>query len=289
MRNDDNLAFDSVKSLFERDGFVSPLDIKDSDDDRFESIVAPYRLGDEWVKCGISSCGTKNQNGFIIRLIDGTETNVGSVCGLKHFKADFQAELRRHSEAQQRRLKLDRVRSVKSSPEMLERLALLSQEYTALKARKLKLRAILDRGQDSRLTRLGKTGSGAIYRYRRLEGRELDIYLEANPAAANSREPPAVEEKIGEIKGAAFFAVTHKDEAVLNLLKPLRAVYATSDEEMSNWKSRHLNAVHKWLGSLSQDMNRLEAIIEQGRVFFERANLENLSLIGADDPLILSV
>ncbi|MCR4532479.1 hypothetical protein [Acinetobacter venetianus] len=48
-----------------------------------------YYLFKEEVKCGISSCGTKHQKGYIASLNDGNEIIIGHNCGKRYFGVSF--------------------------------------------------------------------------------------------------------------------------------------------------------------------------------------------------------
>lgn len=51
-------------------------------------LVGYYYFRDE-VKCGISSCGTKHQKGYIASLNDGHEIIIGHNCGKRYFGVSF--------------------------------------------------------------------------------------------------------------------------------------------------------------------------------------------------------
>ncbi|MFW2056290.1 hypothetical protein [Acinetobacter haemolyticus] len=51
-------------------------------------LVGYYFFKDE-VKCGISSCGTKHQKGYIASLNDGNEIIIGHNCGKRYFGVSF--------------------------------------------------------------------------------------------------------------------------------------------------------------------------------------------------------
>ena len=274
------LIFETIDSIKSRPNFLSPIDIKSSNDERFDRIVGPYHIKGEKILCGISSCRTPNLHGVVIALRDGTETNVGKDCGAGHFNAEFSVELKRHNALYNRYLKQNRVRALKSHPEKLERLIKLCEEYTAYKSKRLSLRGTLDRGQDARLTQMGRKKDGRIFRHETIKGKELEAYYETNPAAKRAGIVPTNEILLGEILGVAFFGTTHRDEEILNLVAPMKQIFASSDEEIASWKERELNAAHRLVGSIDQEMDKLETLLEQGRKFFERDNLDRLSLIG---------
>lgn len=51
-------------------------------------LIGYYLFKDE-VKCGISSCGTKHQKGYIASLNDGNEIIIGHNCGKRYFGVSF--------------------------------------------------------------------------------------------------------------------------------------------------------------------------------------------------------
>ncbi|MEJ2897778.1 hypothetical protein [Acinetobacter sp. NS-4] len=51
-------------------------------------IIAQYQLKEK-VICGISSCCTPHNYGYLVRLEDGNEIIIGNVCGKKYFGVEF--------------------------------------------------------------------------------------------------------------------------------------------------------------------------------------------------------
>ncbi|MCG7988839.1 MAG: hypothetical protein JAY64_19305 [Candidatus Thiodiazotropha weberae] len=77
------------EELLTRPGFEQKVD---SDDVEIGRIIGQYSITPKQ-PCGIKSCGTKHNRGYLITLSDGRETNIGNVCGRKIFKVDFSQHL----------------------------------------------------------------------------------------------------------------------------------------------------------------------------------------------------
>ncbi|MCF9035289.1 hypothetical protein JKI98_10575, partial [Acinetobacter nectaris] len=73
-----------------RQNYVEKFTIKRGE--QVEAILKDligYYLFKEQVKCGISSCGTKHQKGYIASLQNGKEIIIGHNCGKRYFGMSF--------------------------------------------------------------------------------------------------------------------------------------------------------------------------------------------------------
>jgi len=278
----DLVIFDTIESITSRPNYIETIDIKNSRDDRFAGVVGPYRITGEKILCGIHSCRTPNLNGVVIRLKDGSETNVGRDCGGAHFDAEFKIEVRRHDALYNRHLKLKRIIEIQSEPQLLERLKALKFQYDALKAKRLELRGRISRGQSDRLFRMGKERDGRVYRHEFLSGDELEAYYETNQGERKSGARPSKAILLGEIQGVEFMADVRRDEDPLNLTGLLEQIYESNYEAVSEWKEREINFAHRTVNNLPKQLDRIEHLIRQGTLFFDKDNLDRLRLIGVD-------
>jgi len=73
--------------IADRPRFQLSSEIK-SEEKHLKSLIAQYSFRDK-VKCGIASCGTKHNDGFLVMLNDGTEIIIGNKCGKRYFDVDF--------------------------------------------------------------------------------------------------------------------------------------------------------------------------------------------------------
>ena len=70
--------------------FIPTLVIQNEDEARskLKKIIATYQLSSK-VRCGISRCQTKHNNGYLVKLDTNQEIIIGKDCGKKYFGAEF--------------------------------------------------------------------------------------------------------------------------------------------------------------------------------------------------------
>lgn len=73
--------------VVERPGYKSKIDPKET---KPKQILGRYHIAPKQ-PCGISSCGTAHNMGYLVLCENGTETNIGNKCGKRIFGVDFQA------------------------------------------------------------------------------------------------------------------------------------------------------------------------------------------------------
>ncbi len=69
-----------------RPNFMKDVDLKDQ---HLQKIIGSYNLKDART-CGIKSCHTGHNKGYIVVTECGMETNIGNCCGKKYFKIKFE-------------------------------------------------------------------------------------------------------------------------------------------------------------------------------------------------------
>lgn len=73
-----------------RSDFIPILTIQNEDEakSKLKKIIATYQLSPK-VRCGISRCQTKHNNGYLVKLDNNQEIIIGKDCGKKYFGAEF--------------------------------------------------------------------------------------------------------------------------------------------------------------------------------------------------------
>ncbi|MFW3164010.1 hypothetical protein WBQ28_05715 [Pseudomonas syringae pv. syringae] len=285
---DDVPVLIDIESIVSRPGFKAPLYFVPSHEDRnFGKIIAPYHLKGKMIKCGIADCGKPHLHGYSITTSDGLETNIGKDCGTKHFKANFSAEMKRHDELYNRRLKVNRIVKLKeSAPELLERILLAQSDYLFLKSLRHRLRGALSSADSQRIERKLKTRDPAIYKYVDRTAAEKEAYFEANPSSRKTGMVPPHQIKTGEILGFAFLDANYRDEEAFNLIAPLRAIINATNKEIALWRSGMINKSHSWIGGSEKHISRVEDLIKSGNEFFSHENILKLASVGIDESSI---
>lgn len=78
---------ENFNDVYEMPGFcvdVDPNAVK------LDTIIGNYTESD-FVRCGLSNCHTKHGKGYLVKVEDGTVTNIGKDCGKTHFGVDFES------------------------------------------------------------------------------------------------------------------------------------------------------------------------------------------------------
>lgn len=78
--------------LKQRPGFIEKLDPREI---RLDRIIKPYWF-DQLAPCGLSVCRTGHKKGYLVLAEGGQETNLGNICGKKHFKVEWQLLKKSH-------------------------------------------------------------------------------------------------------------------------------------------------------------------------------------------------
>ena len=79
------LGLSSYSDLEQQPGFRVNVKL-DQALTRSAVIVAPYTIGPDLIPCGLT-CHQGHNRGYLVRLADGSHTNVGRNCGSNHFGA----------------------------------------------------------------------------------------------------------------------------------------------------------------------------------------------------------
>lgn len=98
------IRFEVALDFQQRLGFRE--DLQPGDGKPFRIIGGYAFKKPNWLKCGFSNCKTVHGSGFVIRNVNGLETNIGHCCGKTMFQADWhvmfdQFETQRKVQAQQ--------------------------------------------------------------------------------------------------------------------------------------------------------------------------------------------
>jgi len=247
----------------------------------FGKIVAPYHLKGKMIKCGISDCGKPHLHGYLITTTDALETNIGKDCGRRHFKADFSAEMKRHDELYNRRLKIQRILDLKNvAPGILDTLISAKNEYTTLKGFRYAFRNALTAIDNQHIAHKLKARDPNLYRYESRSLAEREAYFETNPSAKKSGVVPPKQIKIGEIAGFEFLNASHRDEEVFNFINPLRSIISASEDDIYAWRTGEIDKSHAWIGRAGKGIERISFLIDCGKKFFTKENISQLGSAG---------
>lgn len=86
-------SFDNWESILARVNFKKVLDNKKHE---LQDVIGDY-VSESKLNCGLSSCNTPHNKGFIVITTDGLETNIGKDCGSKYFGISFDEKSKTHN------------------------------------------------------------------------------------------------------------------------------------------------------------------------------------------------
>jgi hypothetical protein len=91
------IQFESVEQYQARPNYLSAISCAS---DHLDRIVGKYVFDEpRKVRCGLNGCNYEHWHGYVIRLKDGRETNIGQDCGKREFKVSFEEVEARYERA----------------------------------------------------------------------------------------------------------------------------------------------------------------------------------------------
>jgi hypothetical protein len=277
------IVIDSYEELRARPGFAPSLAFHPKSDRHFGAVVAPYRFR-ELIACGIDSCHTPHQNGYLITTSDGRETGIGSHCGRKHFGIQFTREKKRVDEAVQRKRRIDTVmRAVALIPEYLVTVKQLKHDYQELTDMKRRfMSAVGLRMMDELKRRAGRRAEWIMQAEPMTKAEARAHFATNNRKQSDSKEWPTKEVPVAKLDGLDFIGARFTDMLVTNLINPLERFAQTKPGDAEKMGPRELYNEAKWLGAVPNDIAKAKVVISAGRAFFVVNNLMKLVHLDAD-------
>ncbi|MFC5571080.1 hypothetical protein ACFPN1_13520 [Lysobacter yangpyeongensis] len=271
-------SWDDIESV---PGFTADIDPKTV---KLKEIIGSYTF-DALIPCGLSTCHQPHGNGFLVAAADGRVTNIGRICGKKHFDVEF---------TQMSRVFLAAVRAQQNREflgELKHRLPNITAEVAAFKAGEWGAAWI-----NTRINQLtGKSGSlptpivNAVRQAVRRGDGALTIQRaatkeerEALAAAADvtglerrNRISDFVEVQVGQLDGFAALAPGNGLRDVLGAIEPFLATL--SEAEIDNLPDKQLRELSKAGSELEPNLERLRTVIGAGKRLLVQQNVQQLS------------
>lgn len=271
-------SWDDIESV---PGFTADIDPETV---KLKEIIGSYTF-DALIPCGLSACHQPHGNGFLVATADGRVTNIGRICGKKHFDVEF---------TQMSRVFLAAVRAQQNREflgELKHRLPNITAEFAAFKAGEYGAAWI-----NTRINQLtGKSGSlptpivNAVRQAVRRGDGALTIQRaatkeerEALAAAANvtglerrNRISDFVEVQVGQLDGFAALAPGNGLRDVLGAIEPFLATL--SEAEIDNLPDKQLRELSKAGSELEPNLERLRTVVGAGKRLLVRQNVQQLS------------
>ncbi|WP_247538595.1 hypothetical protein [Ralstonia pseudosolanacearum] len=273
------IRVDDWATVIERAGFTDDLDPKQHE---LKAIIGRYAFKDK-LRCGLSSCHTPHNRGYIVVTKSGLETNIGKDCGKTHFGVDFNDMSRQFerdvTEKENREtlwsfhFKLDEVLQTIDDIRRAERGA----DWVYKRSRPL---VELNKGCPEKIVRrigdMLKTGTSIVTVPREATKEEADA--EEARTGRRVQRPYYVDERVGEI---ANLHVLYREN---DLREILVLDLETKGKELSNldidvMTYEQLSRWVKWVGAVEEKLQRAQDVVASGCQFLTAENLSSLSRI----------
>ena len=271
-------SWDDIESV---PGFTADIDPKTV---KLKEIIGSYTF-DALIPCGLSTCHQPHGNGFLVSAADGRVTNIGRVCGKRHFSVEF---------TQMSRVFLAAVRAQQNREflgELKNRLPNIKAEVATLKGGEHGAAWI-----NTRINQLtGKSGSlpasvvnavrqtvrrgdGALMIQRATTKEEREALAAAADVAGlerRNRISDFMEAQAGQLDGFVALAPGNGLRDVLRAIEPFLATL--SEAEINNLSDKQLRELSKAGGELEPNLERLRSVMAAGKRLLVQQNVQQLS------------
>lgn len=274
------VRIESWDDIVSRPGFLATVDPKTV---KLKEIIGSYSF-DTFIQCGLSTCHQPHGTGFLVVTDSGNETNIGRICGKRHFSVEF---------SQMSRIFLGRVRAQQNREllwQLKSRLYAIASEVAALRTEPLGAAWIHPR--ISRLTgasvglpqpiinaiREAIRRDGTLMRERAATQEERERQAAATQITGLERRERIlafVAERVGQLEGFAALTPGNSLRDALGAIEPFLSALEAAD--IDSLADKDLRELAKEGGALDSNLERLRTLVAAGRRLLTRANLQQLA------------
>lgn len=272
-------SWDDIESV---PGFTADIDPKTV---KLKEIIGSYTF-DALIPCGLSTCHQPHGNGFLVVAADGRVTNIGRICGKKHFDVEF---------TQMSRVFLAAVRAQQNREflgELKNRLLGITTEVATIRTEQhgaawINTRVSQLTGKSTALPmplinavrQAVRRGDGTLVIERaatKQEREERSAAMDIKGLEHLRRNVPfVVEEPVGQLDGFTALAPGNGLREILGVIEPFLTALAETDIE--NLQDKQLRELSKVGGELDANLERLRSIVAAGRRLLTRQNIQQLT------------
>ncbi|WP_405231687.1 hypothetical protein [Lentisalinibacter salinarum] len=262
----------SWEDLLTRPGFLPEVDPKEI---KLKRIIGRYRLPPTKHPCGLKTCHQPHFQGYIVLLEGGHETNIGHICGKRHFEIDWE-----HLERQYKRL-YNEQRRRETIGETQNRVAAIRASVQAVRggedgadevARKMRRQCeyLFDESTQKRLGERAKRGNAVVTRVTRKSREEIE------EARAMGDDSEFNEEVIFSIAGVRAFTNYKRLKSLLEtkLGTELDAFEALDPDSMDYSELRQWS---KWAERIDPNLREAEEILDDCKRFLVPSNIKAIN------------
>lgn len=256
-----------------RSAFIAPLDHSAH---KLTEVLAPYSFAKQ-APCGLRSCRTNHNNGFLVRTQSGAETNIGSVCGRKFFGDDFVIASSVHRRQRARHEAITQATHLKAQQSTINQRIdeLVSGPFGTHWLRRLGNALQVRLGADgmSLLKKKARTGSYQVEKV--TERTEEEIQREMALTRKKRDELKYKSEVVGVIQPMRWLSYDFKGDLIDNLRVPMDSLCAM------DWSAAETKVIQRMLKAVSGWDQRIEtahAVLKEAVVGMSRDNLALMTI-----------
>ena len=248
----------------------------DPTEHKLEAIIGRY-VEKDWVRCGLTCCNQEHMKGYLVKTVQGLETNIGKDCGKTHFGVDFENLSRVFEQDLIATRNREILWNTRFRTEEIEELIgrLRSEQHGAdWIQRNLRVLTTPNSGCPdvvvAAIRKMTKSGNSKIIHERDATDQEIrSIEVAQGKTVA---KPYLIEDPKGELKGIAAFSPENdlRNLLVLELDEKLKKFTACDIDSLTK---DQLKTWARWAGSIDVTLERAQAAIEIGRSLLTKENL----------------
>lgn len=271
----------SWKEVFEMPGYTNSLNPKEEE---LKQILGKYEFP-TLEKCGLSNCRTPHGKGYIVETASGKLTNIGTICGQKHFSVEFESlsrEFDRYYKDYKARerienflrnitLQLAKVENIQRSFGSIENSYKLQQFFKS-KSKGCPESIV------QQLHKMSKANDANIYIYKRLSNKEIELR-----EASGERNTSLYKRiSIDSLKGLPF--LYDQNDLRLYATNFKRPIEEIQKLEVDKLISKDLDCWSKRIGEIEGTINQIKDIMQHGQEFLASENILKIEKTVHDYP-----
>lgn len=275
-RNKEFKRFESWEEIISLPGFTENLDPSKH---KLGDIIGNYSF-EKWYHCGLSSCHTLHQKGFVVTSKDGAVTNIGRICGRSNFGVEFHLLSRNFINSQIDQLHIKTISEFLINERPLSKIQGLLHDGGNEVSRNITSFISRNNGCPDPvfqiISKMIKNRSGKLTKVRQIKKNELERSSSVSNSAKS--KPVYQEEVVGSIEGiSALFPENNLRKLLILDLKTNCEALERINLENSDRKS--LKNLASWCNTFYSKFNDAKTIIASGFTFLNLENLRKFELV----------
>lgn len=276
---------ESWDDVIEIPGFTASVDPRK---DKLKAIIGKYTLSDR-VPCGLITCRTPHNRGFVVSLEGNQVSNIGKDCGKTHFGVDFETMSRAFDRDVRMLDWRERITAFQSTiPGLLYRISDLrnaSQGDWVYKTSQLFKSVNCPQLIKDVLIQLVRNRDGTLTQSRletlaEAEAREAMSPADPMRSDDDDRSPRRrqVLEKIGVLEGWAILDPEMDLRSIL-IVEALPRLKTIEELIVSNLTERQLRDTVKWIDGTEAMLQKATDAISEGKKFLRQTNISQMRVL----------